>query len=280
MTHSSLRIDTTVPLSHGGPMPLFGLGTFRSPAGGATRDAVLWALEAGYRLVDTAAAYGNEADVGAAIRESAVPRAELFITTKLAKDDHGYDEALRAFDASLERLGLDAVDLYLIHWPGSERRVESWRALERILEEGRARAIGVSNYMVDHLEEVLEGGEVPPAVNQIELHPFNYRSRGDVVEFCGAHDIAIEGYSPLTKARRLDQPTVARIAAAHGRTGAQVLIRWALQHTIITIPKSTSRARIRENADVFAFALSASEMAALDGLDEDFVTSWDPREVD
>lgn len=277
---TALSMDTTVELSHGGPIPLFGLGTFRSPAGRETREAVGWALELGYRHVDTAALYGNEADVGAAIRESGIPREEVFVTTKLHKDDHGYDAALRGFDASLGRLELDYVDLYLIHWPESPRRQESWDAFERLLEEGRARAIGVSNYMVHHLEEVLERGTVVPAVNQIELHPFNYRSRRDVVELCRERGIAVEGYSPLVKARKLDEPAVREVAEAAGRTPAQVLIRWALQHRIITIPKSTNRDRIRENADVFDFELDADQMARLDGLDEDHVTSWDPRTVE
>lgn len=277
---TALRIDTTIELNHGGPMPLFGLGTFRSPAGGETREAVGWALEVGYRHIDTAALYGNEADVGAAVRESGVPREDVFVTTKLHKDDHGYDSALRGFDESLDRLGLDYVDLYLIHWPESDRRQESWDALERLLEEGRARAIGVSNYMVDHLEEVLEHGTVVPAVNQIELHPFNYRSRRDVVELCRERGIAVEGYSPLTKTKRLDDPTVVEIADVIGCSPAQVLIRWALQHRLITIPKSTDRDRIRENAEVFDFELSPDQMERLDGLDEDFLTSWDPREVD
>lgn len=260
-------------------MPLFGLGTFRSPEGKPTRDAVRWALEAGYRHLDTAAAYGNEEDVGAAIREYGVPREELWLTTKLARTDHGYDAARRAFDRSLQRLGLEYVDLYLIHWPGGGPRAESWRALEEIHRSGRARAVGVSNYMVDHLQELLDQGAVVPAVNQIELHPFNYRSRSEVMDFCRAHAIAVEGYSPLAKARRLDDPAVHAIAQAHGRTPAQVLIRWALQHRIITIPKSNDRERIRENARVFDFQLSDAEIESLDGLDEDFVTSWDPRRV-
>jgi diketogulonate reductase-like aldo/keto reductase len=275
-----MAIDMTTPvkLNHGGPMPLFGLGTFRSPEGEPARNAVRWALDAGYRHIDTAAIYGNEASVGAALREHDVPRDEVFVTTKLAKDDLGYRSGLRAFDASLDRLGLDSVDLYLIHWPGGPRR-ESWRALEEIHESGRAKAIGVSNFMVDHLEEVLEYGSVVPAVNQFELHPFNYRSRTDVIDFCREHDIAVEGYSPLAKANRLDDETVQGIADDHGKTAAQVLIRWALQHEIITIPKSTDKGRIQENADVFDFELSDEEMARLDGLDEDHVTSWDPRDV-
>lgn len=277
---TALSIDSTVELVHGGPIPLFGLGTFRSPAGGETRQAVEWALETGYRHIDTAALYGNEADVGEAVRRSDVPREEVFVTTKLHKDDHGHDAALRAVDESLDRLGLDYVDLYLIHWPESSRRQESWDALERVLDEGRARAIGVSNYMVHHLEEVLERGGVVPAVNQIELHPFNYRSRRDVIELCREHGIAVEGYSPLTKTEKLDDSTVQDIAAATGRTPAQVLIRWALQHRFVTIPKSTNRDRIRENADVFDFELDPAQMDRLDALDEDFITSWDPREVD
>lgn len=276
----ALTIDSTIALGHGGAMPRFGLGTFRSPAGGKTREAVEWALEAGYRLVDTAALYGNEADVGAAVRASGLAREAVFVTTKLHRDDHGYDEALRGFDAGLERLGLDYVDLYLIHWPGSARRLESWDALERILDEGRARAIGVSNYTLAHLEEVLDHGTVVPAVNQIELHPFNYRSRLDLIGRCREHGIAVEGYSPLTKARKLDDPAVVQIANAFGRTPAQVLIRWSLQHGLITIPKSTSRDRIRKNAAVFDFELDTSQIARLDALDQDFVTSWDPRQVD
>ncbi|MFO7894582.1 MAG: aldo/keto reductase [Longimicrobiales bacterium] len=275
----TIEITTPIELNHGGPIPLFGLGTFRSPEGEPTRSSVTWALDAGYRHIDTAALYGNEASVGAALRDHDVPRDDVFVTTKLAKDDHGYRSALRAFDASLERLGLEYVDLYLIHWPGGGPRRESWRALEEIHESGRARAIGVSNYMVSHLEEVLEHGRVVPAVNQFELHPFNYRSRKDVVDFCREHEIAVEGYSPLAKARRLDNPVVRQIADTHGRTGAQVLIRWALQHRLITIPKSTNRERIEENADVFDFELTDEEMERLDALDEDHVTSWDPRDV-
>jgi diketogulonate reductase-like aldo/keto reductase len=276
----SLHIGTTLDLNHGRAIPLFGLGTFRSPEGAATRAAVRNALEVGYRHIDTAASYGNEADVGAALRESDVPRGEVFVTTKLAPSDHGYDSALRGFDASLERLGLDHVDLYLIHWPGGGDRRGSWRALERIHGEGRAGAIGVSNYMVSHLREVLEDGSVVPAVNQLELHPFNYRNRLDVIALCRDNGIAVEGYSPLTKARRFDDATLQEVAGRHDRAVAQVLIRWALQHRIVTIPKSTSPERIRENAHVFDFSLDDADMERIDRLDEDFITSWDPRTIE
>ena len=274
-----IEFTTPVELNHGGAIPLFGLGTFRSPEGEPTRNAVRWALDAGYRHIDTAAIYGNEESVGAALRNHAVDRHDVFVTTKLAKDDHGYDSALRAFDASLDRLGLEYVDLYLVHWPGDGPRGESWRALEEIHRGGRAKAIGVSNYTVRHLEEVLEQGSTVPAVNQFELHPFNYRSRKDIVDFCRAHDIAVEGYSPLVKARRLENDTVREIAEGHGKTAAQILIRWALQHGIITIPKSSDHDRIRENADVFDFELTGVEMDRLDDLDEDLTVSWDPRQV-
>jgi methylglyoxal/glyoxal reductase len=280
LTGTDLSLHTTIELNHGGPMPLFGLGTFRSPSGGATRDAVATALELGYRLIDTAALYGNEADVGAAIRESGVRRGEIFVTTKLHREEHGFEAAVRAFDASLERLGLDTVDLFLIHWPGGGARLETWRALERIFDDGRARAIGVSNYMTPHLDEIVDRCDVAPAVNQIELHPFNYGSRQDVILLCRERKIAVQGYSPLTKTERLGEPTLEAVASAHGKTTAQVLIRWALQHRIVTIPKSTNPDRIRENADVFDFRLSEEEMARLDAMDEDFTTSWDPREVD
>jgi diketogulonate reductase-like aldo/keto reductase len=275
----TLTIESTVELNHGGPMPLFGLGTFRSPRGQPTRDAVRQALELGFRLIDTAALYGNEADVGAAIQESHVPRNEIFVTTKLHREEHGYDRALRAFDGSLDRLALDHVDLFLIHWPGGGAREETWRALERIHQDGRARAIGVSNYTGRHLEETVRSADVVPAVNQIEIHPFNYGSRQDVLGLCHTRGIAIQGYSPLTKAERLDDPTLNTVAAAHGRTPAQILIRWALQHGVGTIPKSTHPDRIRENAAVFDFQLHDDEMRDLDALDEDFTTSWDPREV-
>lgn len=280
MDDMAIDITTTIDLNHGGPVPLFGLGTFRIPQGNGTRNAVRTALDAGYRHIDTAAIYGNEEAVGAAVREHERSREEVFVTTKLARSDHGYETALRAFDASLDRLGLEYVDLYLIHWPGGGPRADSWRALEEIHESGRARAIGVSNYTIDHLKEVLDRGSTIPAVNQFELHPFNYRSRKELVDFCREQDIAVEGYSPLAKARRLDNDVVRQVADHHGRTPAQVLIRWALQHDFITIPKSGDPDRIRENADAFDFDLDEEAVAHLDDLDEDFTTSWDPRTVD
>lgn len=269
-------ITSTVRLNNGVEIPCLGLGVYRSAPGGETRAAVAWALEAGYRHIDTATAYGNEADVGAAIRESGVPREEVFVTTKLWNEDHGYERALQAMDESLDRLGFDYVDLYLVHWPVEGARQESWRAMEEILKRGRARAVGVSNYMVHHLEELLAACEVVPAVNQIELSPFNFRSRAEVVSLCRERGIAVEAYSPLTKARRLQEPEVVRVAERHGKTPAQVLIRYALEKETIVLPKSTHQDRIRENADVFDFRLSREELDRLDALDEGLATGWDP----
>jgi diketogulonate reductase-like aldo/keto reductase len=267
-------VAPTLPLAGGGAIPQLGLGVWQM-GGKATRRAVAAAIGAGYRHVDTARVYGNEADVGAAARDSGLPRRDLFVTTKLWNEDQGYDEALRAFDASLARLGLDDVDLYLVHWPVAGKRRDSWRALERLHKEGRARAIGVSNFMTNHLEELLREAEIVPAVNQIEVSPFHQQR--ETRAFCARHGIVVEAYSPLTRGQRLDDGTIGAIAAEVGRTPAQVMLRWGVQHGLIVLPKSTHEARIRENAAIFDFSLDARTMAALDGLDEGLVTGWDPR---
>jgi diketogulonate reductase-like aldo/keto reductase len=215
--------------------------------------------------------------VGAAVRESGLPRREIFVTTKLWNADHGYDRALRAMDESLARLGLEQVDLYLVHWPVEGLRHESWRAMERILADGKARAVGVSNYAARHLEELLSRAKVRPAVNQVELSPF--LQQRDLVASCARHGIQVEAYAPLVRGQRMDHPVLVRTAAKHRRTPAQVLLRWALQHDLVVIPKSVHPARIRENADLFGFALDAADMAALDGLDEGYRTCWDPTNV-
>jgi methylglyoxal/glyoxal reductase len=272
-----MHIGSTITLANGAEVPVLGLGVFRSKPGGETRDAVRWALEAGYRHVDTAGAYHNEADVGEALRESGLPREQVYVTTKLANDDHGYDRALRAFDRSLAALGLDYVDLYLVHWPVAEGRRESWRAFERIYEEGRARAIGVCNYTERHLREVLTEADVRPLVEQVELHPFLYQR--DLLRLCREHDIAVEAYSPLTRGRRLHDREVQAVATTHDKTAAQVLLRWSLQHGLVVLPKSVRRERIVENADLFDFELSPEEMARLDALDEGLHVAWDPTDA-
>jgi diketogulonate reductase-like aldo/keto reductase len=270
MTPNRLTINSTVPLNNGVEMPRLGLGTFQSEAGKTTQEAVRWALEAGYRHIDTAAMYRNEQDVGVAIRDSGIPRAEIFVTTKLGNGDQQYEAALRAFDRSLELLGMDYVDLYLIHWPLRATRADAWRALLHIYEQGGCRAIGVSNFVPSHLKEVLADSPVVPAVDQFELSPF--LTRTTLVNFCQEHRIQVESYSPLSRGRKLEDATVGAIAARHGKTPAQVLIRWALQKDVVVIPKSVHPARIRENADIFDFTLTPEEMKTLDALNEDFHT--------
>ena len=272
---SALR-DTTLQLVSGARIPQVGLGVWQTPSGTTTRQAVAAALEVGYRHIDTARIYGNEADVGAAVRASGIPREEIFVTTKLWNADQGYDQALRAFDASLARLGLDYVDLYLLHWPVAGKRLHSWRALESLHAAGRARSIGVSNFLVPHLEELLAAANEVPAVNQIEVSPF--LQRRETRALCARHGIVVEAYSPLTHARRLDHPIVKEVARRVGRSAAQVLLRWGLQHGLIVLPKSTKPARIAENGALFDFALDDRAMKELDALEEGLATGWDPAD--
>jgi diketogulonate reductase-like aldo/keto reductase len=271
------NLGSTFTLRGGVEIPMLGLGVYLSPPGRVTRDAVRVALELGYRHVDTARVYRNEADVAAGLAESGIPRDEVFLTTKLWNADHGYDQTLRACAASLKRLGTDRIDLYLVHWPVEGLRHETWRAMEQLLADGSVRAIGVSNYTIRHLEELLGRAKVPPAVNQVELHPFLHQR--ELLAFCRRHGIQVEAYAPLVKAERMDHPVIARIARKHGRTPAQVLVRWSLQHELVAIPKSVRPERIEENADVFSFALGPEDMEALDGLDEGLRTSWDPTDA-
>ena len=274
-------IASRVRLNQGVEIPWLGLGVFQSEPGPVTRDAVRYALETGYRAVDTAAMYRNEADVGAAVRQSGLAREEVFVTTKLWHTEHGFDSALRAGRASAERLGLGPIDLYLIHWPRAnspQDRLDSWRALTQLQSEGVCRAIGVSNYTVRHLEELRAHSGVVPAVDQVEFHPFVFDPA--LLQYCEANGIRLEAWSPLTRARHLDHPTIQSVAAARHRTPAQVLLRWGLQHGAIELPKSVHRERIRENAQVFDFSLSAAEMAALDGLrGGPRVGMWNPVDI-
>ena len=267
-------ITERIALANHTTIPQIGLGVWQSPQGAATRDAVSAALQLGYRHVDTARIYRNEADVAAGIKASGVPRADVFVTTKLWNDDQGYDAALRACDASLAKLGLEYVDLYLIHWPVAGKRRDSWRALEAILASGKAKAIGVSNYLVPHLKELLGEAKVKPHVNQIELTPF--LQRRETRALCEEHHIVVEAYSPLTRGQRLDDPIVVAIAREAKRTPAQVLLRWGVQHGHVILPKSVNRERIAENA-ALDFELAPAQMAKLDGLEEGLATGWDPQ---
>jgi diketogulonate reductase-like aldo/keto reductase len=273
MTHAP---TPSLALNTGAKIPQVGLGVWQSPKGETTQEAVRTALRLGYGHVDTARIYGNERDVGEGVKTSGVARADVFVTTKLWNEDQGYDSALRAFDESLDRLGLDYVDLYLIHWPVAGKRLESWRALEKLFADKRARAIGVSNYLVPHLEELLGKAKVPPAVNQIEVHPF--LQHRDTRAFSAEHGIVVEAYSPLTHAKRIDDPVITDVARRVKRSNAQVLLRWGIQGGMVVLPKSVNEARIAENAKVFDFELDADAMKKLDALEQGAATGWDPRE--
>jgi len=264
MTHA---IETPVLTLHDGvEIPQLGFGVFQIPAED-TQEKVEEALAVGYRHVDTAAAYRNEAGVGAAIAATGVRREDVFVTTKLWNSEQGYDSALRAFEASLERLGTGFVDLYLIHWPRPNRDLylETWRAFERIREEGGARSIGVSNFRVEDLERLEAESEQRPTVNQIELHP--RLQQAELRAWHADHDLATESWSPLAQGDLLEDETIATIAAHHERTPAQVILRWHLQLGNVVIPKSKTPERIRENFELFDFALSEDDMAVIERLD-------------
>ena len=262
-----MTVQPTVTLNTGRAMPQFGLGVWQTPADVAA-GVVATALAAGYRAVDTAAAYRNEAGVGEGLKASGLGRDAVFVTTKLWNDDQGFDSALQAFDRSLARLGLETLDLYLIHWPSPHRGryVDSWKALVRLQSEGRVGAIGVSNFAPEHLERIIAETGVTPVVNQVELHPrFQQRALRAVHDRLG---IATQSWSPLGQGTLLEDPTIAAVAAKHGKTPAQTIIRWHLDSGLIVIPKSVTPSRIWDNIDVFDFQLDAEDLAKMAGLDD------------
>ncbi|MFJ8923592.1 Aldo/keto reductase [Streptomyces sp. LamerLS-316] len=269
----------TITLNNGLEMPQLGFGVWQVPDDEATA-AVTTALEAGYRSIDTAAIYGNETGTGKALATTDVPREELFVTTKLWNSEQGFDSTLRAFDTSLDKLGLEYVDLYLIHWPvpAKDAYVDTYKAFERILADGRAKSIGVSNFLPEHLERLLGETSVVPAVNQIELHP--QLQQAEARAFHAEHGIVTEAWSPLGSGKGLlEVPTVLAVARKHGRSPAQVVLRWHLQTGHVVIPKSVTPSRIAENIDVFGFELDADDLAAFAALDEGKRIGSDPAEV-
>jgi len=274
---ANLSIQSTVTLNNNVQMPILGLGVYQTPPGRVTQNSVKFALKLGYRHVDTARIYGNEADVGEAVRESGILREDLFVTTKLWNSDQGYDSTLRACEASLKRLGLDYVDLYLVHFPVPDVRKESWRAMETLFKKGRCRAIGVSNFTIRHLEELTEESDVIPSVNQVEFHPFLYQK--ELLDYCQGKRIQVEAYSPLARGERFKQPRILSLAKKYSKTPAQLMIRWGIQHGVVVIPKSTREERIRENSQVFDFDISDDDMMSLDSLNEDLRLNWDPTSV-
>lgn len=267
-----------VTLNDGSSIPQLGFGVYKIPEA-ETVDAVLAALDAGYRHIDTAAFYENERGVGEGVRRSGLDRDDVYVTTKVWWTENGYDSTLRSFDASLERLGFDTVDLFLIHWPAPkhDKYVETWRALERIREEGRARSIGVANFHTHHLDRLAAETDVVPAVNQVELHP--WLPQQEVRQYDAAHGIVTEAWSPLARGRVLGDPTLDALAQKHGVSAAQVVIRWQLQLGNVVIPKSSTPARIRENLDVFGFSLDADDLAAIARLETGERTGKDPDDL-
>lgn len=260
----SLTIDSTITLNNGVEMPRFGYGTYKLTEG--AENGIRWALEAGYRAVDTASLYGNEVDVGKVIRAGIRPRDELFITSKAWTNELSYNGAHTAFNASLERLGLDVLDLYLIHWPVNDWQ-GAWKAFEELYESGRARAIGVSNFMPHHIKELLTFAKFKPVVNQIELHPALQQRA--VQDYCRTHEIIITAWRPIMKGRVLEMPELVAIGEKYGKSAVQVTLRWLLQVDIIAIPKSATQKHIISNAELFDFELSAEDIQIIEGLDRD-----------
>ncbi|MCJ8007056.1 aldo/keto reductase [Lederbergia wuyishanensis] len=274
MTIQNIK-DYTV-LNNGVHMPWLGLGVFQVEDGDEVINSVQYALEAGYRSIDTAAGYRNETGVGTAIKQSGIAREELFITTKLANSDQGYESTLRAFEESRQKLGLEYIDLYLIHWPGKTKFVETWKAFEKLQKDGYIRAIGVSNFNIHHLETLKQNSDVIPAVNQVEFHPL--LNQQELRQYCINAGIQLEAWSPIMKGN-LDLPQLTELAEKHGKTPAQIVLRWELQHGVVVIPKSVRKERIQENANIFDFTLSAEDMKAIDQMNQNHRFGSDPDEV-
>lgn len=272
----ALNINSRVRLNNGIEMPWLGLGVWQMSSK-ETLECVVHALKFGYRHIDTATLYGNECEVGEAVRKSGIPREQVFVTTKLWNNDQGKDRPARSLEESLKELNLGHIDLYLIHWPVKGLRQQTWDALLKLQDKGKYRALGVSNYTIKHLEELLANSSVVPAVNQVEFQPFLYQK--ELLRFCKKHGIQLEAYSPLTKGQRLNDPRLLDIAKRYKRSVPQMLIRWCLQHEVVAIPKSATKKRIEENATIFDFSISEKDMAFIDSLNEDFRCTWDPSEI-
>lgn len=274
MRKLTLNIHSTKQLANGIEMPRLGLGVYKMTEADIAIQAITAALDYGYRHIDTASLYANEKEVGDAIRASNVPRKDIFITTKVWNTDQGYDQTLRAFEKSLELLGMDYVDLYLTHWPVKETFVDTYRAIERLYDEKLIRATGVANHHAHHLEAIAAKANIKPMVNQIECHP--RLTQFDLREYCEEQGIAITSWSPLARGRILEEPTLKRISTKHSKSTAQTIIRWHLQHDLIVIPKSENPSRIAENMDVYDFELSFEDMKNIDALNLNERTGKDP----
>jgi methylglyoxal/glyoxal reductase len=263
-----------VTFNDGKSMPQLGLGVFDISDGDEVRKAVTFALEEGYRSIDTASVYGNEKGVGQAIRESGIPREEVFLTTKVWNNEQGYESTLEAFQRSLEKLGLDYVDLYLIHWAVEAKYRDTWRGMEKLQDDGLIRSIGVSNFQIRHLKGLFQSSETKPVLNQVELHP--YLQQEELHTFCLRQDVFLEAWSPLSRGLAFKEPLIMELASKYGKTAAQIILRWEIQRGIISIPKSSKPARIRENSAIFDFALEQEEMVRMKNLDRNYRIGADP----
>lgn len=270
-------ITSTCKLNNGVEMPIFGLGLYRSKSGKETEQAVQWAHETGYIMYDTAQIYGNEQDLGNALKQLEVNRQEIWITTKIWRENMGTN-LIETFEQSLKNLQTDYIDLLLIHWPNKEHRLSAWDQMVSLLNEGKVKALGVSNYMAWHLEELLKRSSVVPQVNQCEASPYLYDPK--LIELCRKHNIQFEAYSPLTKGQKLKDQKLVKLAKKYSKTPAQILIRWGLEHDMIEIPKSVSKNRIIENSQVFNFSLSKEDLDEMNTWNIDLVTGWNPRNQD
>ena len=273
-----LKFEDCAELNNGVKIPWLGFGVFEVPEGEEVIQSVLWALEAGYRSIDTAKIYRNEKGVGKAIKQSGVPREEIFVTTKVWNRDQGYQSTLAAFDASLKRLQLETLDLYLIHWPVKGKYVETWRAMETIYKSGKCRSVGVSNFMIPNLEDLKASSELVPAVNQVEYHP--YLQSPELYEYCKQHGTMLEAWAPIMKGQVMQVPELIAIGEKYGKTPVQVSLRWVLQKGVIAIPKSVHRERIFSNKNIYDFELSAEDMQMIAGLDRGYRTGPDPFNFD
>lgn len=267
-------LQGTFTLNNKSEMPYFGLGTFQSNDGEEVRNAVRYALNTGYRLIDTASFYDNEKGVGEGVRESDIPREDVFVTTKVWNDDQGFEQALKAYDRSLDKLGMDYVDLLLVHWPVSGKFKDTWRAFEKIYAEGRVKAIGISNFLEVHLDQLLPDVKVMPMVNQMEFHP--YLIQQSLLDRCARHNIVYQAWSPIMHGKVFGIEVLKEIGHKYGKNEAQVVLRWDLQRGVATIPKSAGKERIEQNAQIFDFELTDNDMKAINALDHNHRLGYDP----
>ncbi|HWJ29356.1 MAG TPA: aldo/keto reductase [Flavisolibacter sp.] len=257
-------------------MPLVGLGVY-DMYGKETEEAITRALEIGYRLIDTASMYGNERETGNAIRNSGLNRSEIFLTTKVNNSDHGYDAAVKAFDASMKKLDIEYIDLYLIHWPIKGKRKDTWKALEHLYDTGQVKSIGVANYLLPFLKELETYSHVVPAVNQVEFSPYLYLK--DLLQYCKDKKIQLQSYTPLTRGMKFNDPRLLQLAEKYGKSPAQIILRWNVEHGVSTIPKSSNPKRLKENFDIFDFSLAPEDVAFMDEFNEHFRVVDDPMEM-